>query len=144
MRELSNFIDRARHARGGETMIRVAYSRWRPGCDSGTDGHSVRRGEVIADLGLETDAGKDFTNDEMQLIARAAKFAAIDCIRARNGARIKRRKETMPRAMRELLRDVVLASFANHGVANDNAERAARLLGTTPDAIVAARRGAKR
>ena len=109
----------------------------------------MRRGEVVADLGLETDAGQDFTSDEMQLITRAAKFAAIDCIRARKGARIRRHKEPLPRAVRELLRDVVKLDYDEESPFTRTvdgwvvpsldamAQRAAKLLGTTPAAIVA-------
>ena len=42
-----------------------------------------RRGEVMLDLGLPFVAGDDFTSDEMQAIAYAAKMAALRLLRKR-------------------------------------------------------------
>lgn len=51
-----------------------------------------RRGEVMLDLGLAFDPGDDFTNDEMQEVARAAKMAALKALRLR-----KRRNARKPK-----------------------------------------------
>lgn len=77
--------------RGGETLIHVYYTRWSPD-DFDDRGHLLQRGKVSADLGLETGAGVDFANEEMQRIAQAAKFAAIKCIAARAALRKARTK----------------------------------------------------
>jgi len=70
--------------RGPECMIRVMWSGYDPNAEWSKDenSHLVRRGEVIADLGMPP-PDPPFTDDEMQRIAFAAKGAAIKCIMAR-------------------------------------------------------------
>jgi hypothetical protein len=84
----AGMIAEQRIRRGGETLIHVYYTRWSPNDRPADLGHMVMRGKVSADLGLESAAGLDFSNEEMQSITRAAKFAAIECIRKR----LKKRK----------------------------------------------------
>lgn len=63
-------------------MIRVSWSAVNDPDDGGA-GHGVRRGEVIADLGLDAVPSPPFTAAEMQRITRAAKFEAFRCLKER-------------------------------------------------------------
>jgi hypothetical protein len=68
-----------------ETMIHVYWSGYRDARDirEGGMGHRMQRDKVTASLGLDRCPDPGFTPDEMQTIARAAKFAAIKCLTAR-------------------------------------------------------------
>lgn len=59
-----------------EFMLRVSWS-----CLTHPDHQTphVRRGEVMLDLGLPYT--RDLSSDEMQEVARAAKMAALKCLR---------------------------------------------------------------
>lgn len=74
--------------RGPECMIRVGWSGYDPNAAWSKDenSHLIRRGEVIADLGMPP-PDPPFTDDEMQRIAFAAKGAAIKCVIARRRAK---------------------------------------------------------
>jgi len=68
-----------------EVMLRVSWS-----CLDHADGQPqhCRRGEVMLDLGLEQMPNPEFTGEEMQRIAFAAKMAALKALSARKrGAR---------------------------------------------------------
>ncbi len=64
-----------------EVMLRVSWSVLNH--DDGQPQH-VRRGEVMLDLGLESAPEPPFTRDEMQLVAYAAKMAALKALRTRS------------------------------------------------------------
>lgn len=63
-----------------EVMLRVSWS-----CLSHADGQPqhTRRGEVMLDLGLESTPDPEFTREEMQAVAYAAKMAALKALRLR-------------------------------------------------------------
>lgn len=66
---------------GPECMIHVSWSGAFDDDDDGR-GHLMRRGEVIANLGLPPPS-PPFTSDEMQKITFAAKMQALKCLRLR-------------------------------------------------------------
>lgn len=69
-----------------EVMLRVSWSVLvHP---DGQPQHT-RRGEVMLDLGLESNPDPEFTREEMQSVAFAAKMAALKAL-------AKRRKKTRP------------------------------------------------
>ena len=72
--------------RGPECMIRVSWSAAFDKNDDG-DGPLLRRGEVTADLGLDSPPEPCFTDREMQDITFAAKMAALKCLRQRKKAK---------------------------------------------------------
>ena len=67
-----------------EVMLRVSWS-----CLNHADGQPqhARRGEVMLDLGLEKAPEPEFTRDEMQSIAYAAKIAALKALARRKRGR---------------------------------------------------------
>lgn len=72
-----------------EVMLRVSWSVLNH--EDGQPQH-VRRGEVMLDLGLESNPSPELTRDEMQRVAFAAKMAALKALRARP----KPRREPIP------------------------------------------------
>lgn len=73
--------------RGGEEcLIHVYWTGHTRG--GGESGHLVQRGKVSADLGLDAIPSPPFTGEEMQSITRAAKMAAIRCLRKRAAGRL--------------------------------------------------------
>lgn len=77
----------ASHDAGGgqETMIHVYWSALGDARDlrEGGRGHLMQRDRVSASLGLDCAPDPGFTSDEMQTITRAAKMAALKCLRMR-------------------------------------------------------------
>ena len=71
-----------------EVMIHVMWSGVNGPHDHDA-GHSSRRGSVIADLGLDEYPEHGLTDEDMQHVARAAKFAAIKRLRLHKKARAK-------------------------------------------------------
>lgn len=65
-----------------ECMIHVSWSGLGDAGDDGR-GHLVMRGRVTADLGLDDVPTPPFSPEEMQDITRAAKMAALKCLRDR-------------------------------------------------------------
>jgi hypothetical protein len=81
-----------------EFMLRVSWSTDKHPDQRGADGEDgqvrhCRRGEVMLDLGLAYEPGDDFTADEMQEIARAAKMAAHRVLRLRKSRLAKSKKK---------------------------------------------------
>jgi hypothetical protein len=68
-----------------ETMIHVYWSALGDARDAreGNNGHRMQRDKVSASLGLDSAPDPGFTPDEMQTITRAAKMAALKCLRER-------------------------------------------------------------
>jgi len=62
-----------------ECLIGVFWTALNDPEDDGR-GHNRFRGLVTADLGLDEAPRPGFTNEEMQLITRAAKFQAVKCL----------------------------------------------------------------
>jgi hypothetical protein len=71
---------------GQETMIHVYWSALGDARDvrEGGNGHRMQRDRVSASLGLDRTPEPGFTPDEMQSITRAAKMAALKCLRERS------------------------------------------------------------
>lgn len=64
-----------------EAMLYVGYTELREKRITG--GHTIRRGEVMADIGLEKYPNPVFTSEDMQRITYAAKMEALRCLRKR-------------------------------------------------------------
>ncbi len=72
-----------------EFMLRVS---WATNKHADDQPDHTRRGEVMLDLGLPFAAGDDFSSDEMQEIARAAKMCALRVLRLRKRRRAQNRR----------------------------------------------------
>ena len=68
-----------------ETMLHIYWSGYNDSRDvrDGSKGHLMQRDKVTANLGLDCAVEPGFTEAEMQLIAYAAKIAALKCLTAR-------------------------------------------------------------
>ncbi len=69
-----------------EFMLRIS---WATNKHIDDQPNHTRRGEVMLDLGLSFTAGDDFTTDEMQKIAYAAKMEALRVLSRRKRGKAK-------------------------------------------------------
>lgn len=82
-RRTAKTFERAEAVKPGyasEVMLRVSWSVLNH--PDGQPQH-IRRGEVMLDLGLESNPNPELTREEMQRVAFAAKIAALKALAAR-------------------------------------------------------------